>query len=93
MADTDEQIIREFLNCYPLSGGEASSALDRILSRMLPELPEGNTFFRLMFYPHEEQGELWEIEIITANGNLVLMPGPTPRAACEAAIAKIGKQP
>jgi hypothetical protein len=37
MSKTDEETVRGFLNCYPMSAQEASAALDRLMRRVVPE--------------------------------------------------------
>jgi hypothetical protein len=104
MPANDEQIIREALEAaleeYPKGGmgtarflRDAIVALDRLTAQCLPELPAG-WFYTAMYQTDviDPARDGWLIQI--GKGELRSTgEGPTPRVACEAAIADAGKQP
>jgi hypothetical protein len=90
---TDEETIREFLNSYPLSGGKASAALDRIMARSIPELPDGWLYGYTCGPTPELSDHKWRVGIRQLHNERCLAgQGLTFRAACEAAIARIAEE-
>lgn len=92
MSNTDEQIVQGFLNNWPLSGEVVGKAFERIIARTVPELAEG-WYYTAMYQTDviDPKRDGWLIEIGKGMERST-GEGPTPRAACEAALAKIGKQ-
>jgi hypothetical protein len=93
---TDEEIVDEALQIalryihYSVAKDKvviALSALDRLSVRCLPQLPEGWSILNL-YQRRTLQGFSMQIGKKQAK---FTGTGPTPRAACEAAIAKLGE--
>jgi hypothetical protein len=103
-SDSNEKTIRSFLNCFPLTvaAHDASSALDALSGRVIPELPDGCKLYSLW-----QTNEVFSCEIMTTEVIKMRVEGtyldqfkrvggyglPTIREACEAAIAKIDQPP
>jgi hypothetical protein len=97
MSDTDEKIVMGFLNNFPVSGQEAGQAFERILARTLPELPAVPNLPDHFYWSKvglDAESRIWTAEITELSNPPVqyLGFGPTIRAACEAALAKIGEK-
>ena len=71
---------------------KAIAALSKIEGNILPELPEGWTLFHIFWkvtYPLGFIAEIRDRRIHTGHEHLLRGEGPTPRAACLAAIEKV----
>jgi len=93
MNKTDEDIIRAKLKSLPDLGAPFNEALDRILSRYVPQLPEGWQFSQLNRISRrlDRHEEVWRFEIRDDDGEIVYGDGPTIPAACEVAVKKTKK--
>jgi hypothetical protein len=84
---TDEEKIREFLKGYPLSGQAAWEALDRIMARCIPDLPEECTIDQLS---ESRIDHTWYARIDAGNGsNAWWAYGTTLRDAVKYAVDKL----
>lgn len=88
---TDEQIIREAIGQVTIQGPLRThiEAFERILSRTLPQLPHGWRTKNLQFGSADNLADRqWHLSI-TDGISLLFGHSKTPRAAYEAAIAKV----
>src|ERR1700722_2115692 len=101
MSKTDDQILRGFIE--GVHDGEwadgdrpdALAALDRIISRTLPELPEGWRLVSVGENLSSDARDGYQGMVVLTNPEQHVFPegyGPTPRAAVLQAIERIGER-
>ncbi|MFZ0271034.1 MAG: hypothetical protein WAL34_04205 [Acidobacteriaceae bacterium] len=95
MSKTDEETIRDAITYFIHTSDtrqRALAALDSLMSRSMPELPEG-WFIRVQDTFYTEPERKWYAMLENyGTGMTIASHGPTIRASCEAAIKKIEEQ-